>query len=137
MVEGYPVVFMTVDENRLRLENLTELLIRCFPGSVIYQYTDPIHAVIHMENREIDAVFANAGVSQRNDWQLLALMRRKQPKLQVFILSDDEALREAAMERGAWEYLIRPVTGQELRDTIQAMVQEREALNHVPIAIST
>ena len=129
--------FVTVDENRAQLESWTALLVRTFPGSVIYQYTDPIHAVFDTENREIDAVFANAGVSQRNDWQLLALMRRKQPKLQVFILSDDEALREAAMERGAWEYLIRPVTGQELRDTIQAMVQEREALNHVPIAIST
>ena len=127
------MVFVTVDEDRIRLKNMTELLVRTFPGSVIYQYTDPIHAVIHMENREIDAVFANAGVSQRNDWQLLALMRRKQPKLQVFILSDDEALREAAMERGAWEYLIRPVTGQELRDTIQAMVQEREALQQQPL----
>lgn len=131
------MVFVTVDEDRIRLKNMTELLVRTFPGSVIYQYTDPIHAVIHMENREIDAVFANAGVSQRNDWQLLALMRRKQPKLQVFILSDDEALRETAMERGAWEYLIRPVTGQELRDAIQVMIQGREALHHVQIAVFT
>ena len=129
------MVFVTVDEDRIRLKNMTELLVRTFPGSVIYQYTDPIHAVIHMENREIDAVFANAGVSQRNDWQLLALMRRKQPKLRVFILSDDEALRETAMERGAWEYLIRPVTGKELRDVISAETGERMTLYAVQAKI--
>ena len=131
------MVFVTVDEDRVRLNHMTELLVRTFPGSVIYQYSDPIHAVIHMENRQIDAVFANAGVFQRNDWKLLALMRRNQPKLQVFILSDDEALRETAMERGAREYLIRPVTGQELRNAIQVMIQERETLHPVKIAIST
>lgn len=115
------MVFLTVDENRTQLENLTELLVRTYPGSVIYQYTDPIHAVIHMENRQIDVMFANVGVFQKNNWQLLALMRRKQPKLRVFILSDDEALRETAMERGAWEYLIRPVTGQKLDEVLAAV----------------
>ena len=120
MVEGYPVVFMTVDENRLRLENLTELLIRCFPGSVIYQYTDPVHALIHTENRELDAVFANVSVSRRNDWQLLSVLRKKRPALPVFVLSDDGQLREAALERGAWEYLTRPVIGQELWQTVGA-----------------
>ena len=59
------MVFLTVDENRTQLENLTELLVRTYPGSVIYQYTDPIHAVIHMENRQIDVMFANVGVFQK------------------------------------------------------------------------
>ena len=39
------MVFVTVDENRAQLENLTKLLIRTFPGSVIYQYTDPTKAL--------------------------------------------------------------------------------------------
>lgn len=46
------MVFVTVDEDRIRLNNMTELLIRTFPGSVIYQYTDLIHAVIHMEKAD-------------------------------------------------------------------------------------
>ena len=54
--------FVTVDENRAQLESWTALLVRTFPGSVIYQYTDPIHAVFDTENREIDAVFANVSV---------------------------------------------------------------------------
>ena len=116
--------FVTVDENRARLERWTELLVCTFPGSVIYQYTDPIPAVINMGNREIDAVFVNVSVSQRNNWQLLALLRRKRPDLRVLILSDDEKLRENAMEHGVWEYLIRPVTGKELRDVISAETGE-------------
>lgn len=114
------MVFMTVDENRLQLEKLTELLVRTFPGSVIYQYTDPLCALVNTENREIDAVFANVSVSQRNDWQLLSVLRRRRPELQVFILSDDEQLREEALERGAREYLTRPITGQGLCETVGA-----------------
>lgn len=119
IVEEYRMVFVTVDEDRLQLENLTELLVRTFPGSVIYQYTDPVYALINTENREIDVVFANVSVSRRNDWQLLSLLRRRRPDLRVFVLSDDEQLRDAAMERGAWGYLTRPVTGQRLRDAIE------------------
>ena len=110
--------FVTVDENRAQLESWTELLVCTFPGSVIYQYTDPIHAVFDTENREIDAVFANVSVSQRNDWQLLTVLRRNQPNRQIFVLSEDEQLRETAMEYGAWEYLVRPVTGQKLREAV-------------------
>ena len=110
--------FVTVDENRAQLESWTALLVRTFPGSVIYQYTDPIHAVFDTENREIDAVFANVSVSQRNDWQLLTVLRRKRPNLQIIVLSDDALLRETAMECGAWEYLVRPVTGQKLREAV-------------------
>ena len=118
MVEGYPVVFMTVDENRLQLKNLTELLIRCFRGSVIYQYTDPVCALVHTERRVIDTVFANVSASRRNDWQLLAVLRKKRPELPVFVLSDDGQLREAALERGAREYLTWPITGQVLRRAV-------------------
>ena len=110
--------FVTVDENRARLESWTELLVCTFPGSVIYQYTDPVHAVFDTENREIDAVFVNVSVSQRNDWQLLTVLRRNQPNRQIFVLSEDEQLRETAMEYGAWEYLVRPVTGQKLREAV-------------------
>ena len=110
--------FMTVDENRAQLESWTELLVCTFPGSVIYQYTDPVHAVFDTENREIDAVFVNVSVSQRNDWRLLSMLRRNQPNRQIFVLSEDEQLRETAMEYGAWEYLVRPVTGQKLREAV-------------------
>ena len=114
--------FVTVDENRARLESWTELLVCTFPGSVIYQYTDPVHAVFDTEKREIDAVFVSVSVSQRNDWRLLSMLRRYQLNRQIFVLTEDEQLRESALEYGAWEYLVRPVTGQELRESIDVML---------------
>lgn len=122
------MVFVTVDEDRVRLETLTKLLVRTFPGSVIYQYTDPVFAVINMENQKIDVVFVNLNIMQRNDWKLLELLRRKQPNLQVFILADNEQFRETAMQRGAWEYVVRPVTAQELHEAIDVMIEERTGL---------
>ena len=125
---GYRVVFVTVDESRVRLENLTKLLVRTFPSSVIYQYTDPGFAVIHMDNRRIDTVFVHINVLQKNDWKLLALLRRKKSNLQVFVLAEGEQFRETALQRGAWEYLVRPVTGQKLRETIYSMTEESAGL---------
>ena len=46
------------------------------------------------------------------------MLRRNQPNRQIFVLSEDEQLRETAMEYGAWEYLVRPVTGQKLREAV-------------------
>ena len=65
------MVFVTVDEDRVRLETLTRLLVCTFPGSVIYQYTDPVFAIINMEKRKIDVVFVNLNILQKttgNSW---------------------------------------------------------------------
>lgn len=123
------MVFVTVDEDRVRLETLTKLLVRTFPGSVIYQYTDPVFAVINMENRKNDVVFADLDISRKNDWQFLLLLRRKQPELQVVVLADDEQFRENAMECGARGYLVSPVTGQELHQVMQTLAEDRIGLN--------
>lgn len=115
------MVFVTVDEDRRQLQKLTGLLVRTFPGSVIYQYSDPVCAFLGTADREIDAVFASARASRRNDLQLLSVLRKRRPGLQVIVLSDDERLRQTAMESGAWKYLLRPVTGQELYDAMYAV----------------
>lgn len=112
------MVFVTVDEDRLQLQKLTGLLVRTFPGSVIYQYSDPMDAIVSTAYREIDAVFASVRAYWRNDLQLLSALRQKRPGLPVIVLSDDEQLRQAAMDSGAWRYLLRPVTGQQLHDAV-------------------
>ena len=119
------MVFVTVDEDRVRIETLTRLLVCTFPGSVIYQYTDPVFAIFNMEKRKIDVVFVNLSILQKNNWKFLELLRRKKPNQQVFILADDEQLRDTAMEYGAWEYLVRPVTGQKLHEAIHFMIEEQ------------
>ncbi|MGM9605536.1 MAG: hypothetical protein ACI3XG_10815 [Faecousia sp.] len=115
------MVFVTVDEDRLQLQKLTGLLVHTFPGSVIYQYSDPMCAVLSTADREIDAVFASARTSRGNDLQLLSVLGKERPGLQLIVLSDDEQLRQTAMESGAWRYLRRPATGQELYDAMYAV----------------
>lgn len=117
----YKVVFVTVDEDRSRLNALTGLMIRAFPGCVVYQYSNAIRAVLDTVNREIDAVLLSAGASQKNDWQLLSSVCRGRPGLPVIVLSDDEQLRKIAMRSGAWGYLIRPLTDQKLQDALHTV----------------
>lgn len=115
------MVFVTVDEDRVQLNNLTGSVIQAFPGSVIYQYSDPMYAMISMIDREFDAALISAGVLRGIGWQMLARLHRERPELQVIVLSDDELLRGSALEFGAEDYLIRPITGQKLRDALCAM----------------
>ena len=117
----YKVVFVTVDEDRPRLNHLTGLVIRAFPGCVVYQYSNPMCAVLNTVNREIDVVLLSAGASQKNNWQLLSAICRERPGLQVIVLSDDDQFRETALKSGAWGYLTRPLTGQKLQDALLAV----------------
>lgn len=115
------MVFVAVDEDRFQLNQLAGLVIHAFPGSVVYKYSDPLCAVAKTIARDIDAVLVSARAFQSENWQMLFHLHRERPGVQVIILSDDEQLRRIAMESGAWDYLVRPVTGQKLREVLAAV----------------
>ena len=47
--------------------------------------------------------------------------------MSVFVLSQTEDLRKAAVEAGANDYFVRPVTEQQLRDAIQSVKDKENA----------
>ena len=49
------------------------------------------------------------------------MLRRKKSNLSIFIISETEERREEALEAGANDYFVRPVTEQQLRDAFRAV----------------
>ena len=121
------MVFVTADSCRPQLEKLTQLLISVFPGSTIYQHTDLCRVPHDVLNNKVDAVFLETEMDKTNGLDFLQMLRRKKSDLPVFIISQTEDLREEAAEAGVNEYLIQPVTEQQLRDAIRSVKNKENA----------
>ena len=115
------MTFVTADRCRTQLGRLTKMLVCTFPGSTIYQHTDLCRVLHDVLNNKVDAVFLEAEMDKANGLDFVQMLRRQKSELPVFILSQTEALREDAVEAGAHDYFVHPVTEQRLRDAIQSV----------------
>lgn len=120
------MIFVTVNNDRKQLREMTELLHAAFQGSIIYEYTDPMLSAKHIVNHPVDAVFAEADMKRVDGPTLLRVVRVHKPDLPVFIMSDGEAYRALALGQGADEYLVRPVTEEMLCTALRSLDDEEE-----------
>ena len=114
------MIFVTADRCRAQLEAFTQLLVSAFPGSTIYQHTDPDRVPHDVLHNPVDAVFLTADGKQANGLELIPLLRRQKPDLPVFIISATEDHRQAAAAAGASDYLLLPVTAGQLQELIRS-----------------
>lgn len=109
------MTFATVDSERNRLESLTRLLLDTFPGSVIYQQTDPLNVVKNIQGTKVDAIFIQA--NEINGAELRRIMQQWKPELPVCFLVEQEGYPYFATE-GDVCCLTAPITGEKLRDAL-------------------
>lgn len=112
------MIFVTADSNRARLEQLTKLLVRTFPGSTIYQHADPFRAPPDALNNPVHAVFLEAEMETATGLSIMQMLHRQKPELPVYILSESDALREPLLAAGASGYLLRPLSTQALLEAL-------------------
>ena len=55
------------------------------------------------------------------------MLRRKKSNLSIFIISETEERREEALEAGANDYFVQPVTEQQLREAIRSVKNKENA----------
>lgn len=121
------MVFVTADRCRVQLERLTQLLISAFPGSTVYQHTDLCRVPHDVLNNKVDAVFLVTETDKTNGLDFVQMLRRQKSDLPVFIISRNEELCKEADEAGANDYLVQPVTEQQLRDAIRSVKSKENA----------
>ena len=121
------MIFVTADRCRSQLERLTQLLVSAFPGSTIYQHTDPERVLHDVLSHPVDAVFLAAETDKTRDLDVVHMLRKQKSNFPVFILSQTEDLRKAAAEAGADGYFVQPVTEQQLREAIRSAQNEEKA----------
>ena len=121
------MTFVTAGYYKAQLERLTQLLIALYPGSTIYQHTNPLRVPHDVLNNKVDAVLLETEMDKINDLDFVQMLRRQKSDVPVFIISQTEDLREEAAEVGANDYLVRPVTEQQLRDAIRSVKNKENA----------
>ena len=113
------MTFVTADSCRTKLERLTQLLVASFPGSTIYQHTDSARVPHDVSCHRVDAVFLEAEAGKLD---LLQQLRRQNPTLPVFILSNSDELHQAAVNAGADGYFVLPDGEQQLLDALNTQI---------------
>lgn len=121
------MIFVTADSNRVQLEHLTKLLVSAFPGSTIYQHINPLHVPRDVLSNKITGVFLAAEMDKVSGIDLMQMLRRQKPDILFFILSGTKEFRDEAMEAGAAEYLLHPLSEQALKDAVSSATHAKYA----------
>lgn len=109
------MTFVVIDSERSRLESLTRLLLDTFPGSVIYQQTDPLRVATDVQETRVDAIFIQS--DRITGAELRRIIRQWRPELPVCFLVEQEGYPDFAVEGNVY-CLTRPITGEKLRDVL-------------------
>ena len=115
------MIFVAVDQNRERLTELTRLLLEAFPGSVIYQHTNPLKAPKDVRNNRVDAVFVQIGPETPDGAELTRILHIENANLPVFLLTDDEWGDRPAPDDHAAACLARPLSVEILRESLNGI----------------
>ena len=102
------LIFVTAGSCRSQLARLTQMLIFSFPGSTIYQHTDPLRVPHDVVSHKVDAVLLEAELEKTSGLDLMQQLRRQKPELPVFLFSKTNHLREKAAAAGATGYFVMP-----------------------------
>ena len=120
------MVFVTADSCRAQLGRLTQILIIAFPGSTIYQHTDPTRVPHDVLSHKVDAVLLEA--EQTNALDLMQKLRRQKPDLPVYILSKTNCLYEKAVAAGASGYFVLPEREEQLLHALRLLNSKEPVL---------
>ena len=115
------MTFVAVDSNRKRLTELTSLLLAAFPGSVIYQHTDPMKVPKDVRNNHVDAVFAQIDMGNLGGTELTRILRAERANLPVFLLTDDQWGDRPSPENNGTACLARPLSAELLRESLKGI----------------
>ena len=121
------MTFVTADSCRAQLQRLTQILFSSFPGSTIYQHTDPSRVPHDVLSHKVDAVLLEAEMGKVNSLDLMQKLRRQRPELPVFIISKTNRLYEKAVAAGANGYFVLPDSEQHLLDAMRMVMKKENA----------
>lgn len=121
------MTFVTADSCRAQLQRLTQILFSSFPGSTIYQHTDPSRVPHDVLSHKVDAVLLEAEMGKVNSLDLMQKLRRQKPELPVFIISKTNRLCEKAVAAGANGYFVLPDSEQHLLDAMRMVMKKENA----------
>ena len=123
-----PTKLILVDDDPDMLRLLKVIIDKHFQDQLqIVEFTDPVEAMAEIEKGEFDLVLTDLEMPELNGIEILSLAKHRNPTCQVLLLtgrSHHEALLEA-MEKGASDYLLKPVDQESLLALLQQAHERR------------
>jgi len=79
------MVFVTVDNDSDRLRELSGRIFQKYPGTVVYEFTDPMLSVKYICNNRVDIVVAREKMRPVDGTLLIDVVHRHKPELPVIL----------------------------------------------------
>jgi two-component system LytT family response regulator len=127
-----PLKTILVDDEQQAVKLLEEMA-WTIPGiSVMATYTDPVKALLEIRDLRPDLVFLDVQMPRMSGFELLRGIRNAglQPSV-IFITAYDQYAMEA-IHQEAFDYLMKPVSPQELSDSVSRLIARQESRESLP-----
>ena len=130
---------IVVDDDQDFLESIQRVLtISGFKNLSFYQ--DPLEAANLLKNgKEFDIVLIDIDMPGMSGIELLELIKTKKPYTECIVLTalDDIRLAVKCLKKGAYDYLVKPISRDELVASINRAIEKKRLMDIVNIGKST
>jgi EAL domain-containing protein (putative c-di-GMP-specific phosphodiesterase class I) len=117
---------LLADDDRLVLRCMKRILTA--EGYDVVTCNDGAEALAQMANRNVDAIVTDVAMPRIGGVELLRAIRAHDKDIPVVMATGAPSIDSAAaaVEYGAFKYLMKPVSAEELRNTVQKAVQMKQ-----------
>lgn len=80
------MTFVTIDNDSVRLRELSNMIFQVWPGSIIYEFTDPMLAIKYICNNQVNKVVANRKMRPVDGEQIKSMIYMHKPEVMVELI---------------------------------------------------
>src|SRR5690625_2291169 len=101
---------MIIDDNPLAIDNIENMLKENSSLEIIGKCTSPYEGLINVLDISPDVVFLEVKMKELNGIELVKIIRRKIPNIQIVFISKCEKHAVSAFEIGVLDYILKPIS---------------------------
>ncbi len=118
---------LVVDDETTALKSLRRILEK--EGHTVSTYSNPVRALQRLRTEPFDIVLSDLRMPHLDGLELLDLVKKVAPEVAVIIITGYASLAGAvdATKKGAFDFLAKPFTPQEVRDKVAQALRQKQA----------
>ncbi|HLY39037.1 MAG TPA: sigma-54 dependent transcriptional regulator [Candidatus Binatia bacterium] len=120
---------LVVDDNMTMRESLRDTL--ASSGHGVQAVETAIHAIAELEKQEYDVVLADLSLPRVSGLELLDRVKKSWPTAEVIVITGQGSIATAvdAIKRGAYHYVTKPFTAEEILHLVGQALERRRLVN--------
>jgi len=115
---------LVCDDEIVTVKGLKKILER--DGYIVYTASDGREALDIINEEEINVLITDIKLPFMDGFELLEKVRKKYPEIKVIMITAFYNIKDAvhAIKKGASDYIIKPISVPDLKDSIRAVLKE-------------